>query len=288
MRTNYLAAVVTLLATLLAGCAADSPETPVRQALDSDHDGVEDTLDCAPQDRQAWQMLTFAARDDDGDGAAVNATGRLCVGAILPTNRLAAAVATSDVDCDDADPNAWAIRPYEGVDSDRDGHAVPGTGSKCTGATLPAGFVATAPAPADVDCNDDDARTWRVSTYAARDDDGDGYPVAASGSVCGNGTLSANLFAQAPTSMQVDCDDTDPTRWNWHAVYRDADGDGVGAAPAIHLCLGNGGPSAGYVTRGYDPNDDPGDPAAATISESAIDVMMLTPSDDGDEDDVFL
>jgi len=232
MRTCVGVAAGALLA--LAGCGGGSTTDSPPPVADADRDGVADPADCAPQDPKAWQMLSFASRNEDGDVARVNVSGQVCAGASLPANRFAASVPAGEVDCDDADPNGWTLREYAGVDADGDGYAVPAAGSKCSGAALTAGFLTV-----------------------------------------------------APTVARTDCDDHDPTHWNWHAIYRDADGDGVGAGAATFACLGSGNPAAGYSVRGYDPDDRPGDPGSAAISELALASHQLTVVDDVDEDDTF-
>lgn len=233
MRTYFRIGIASAWLALSACGAGSKTDTPPPIA-DADHDGVADSGDCAPQDPQSWQMLNFAARNDDGDVARVNVGGQICAGASLPANRFAAAVPAGEADCDDANPDVWILRDYQGVDADGDGYAISAAGAKCSGSALPAGFLLA-----------------------------------------------------APVLARTDCDDHDPAHWNWHAVYRDADGDGVGAGAASYACLGNGNPPAGLSLRGYDPVDTPGDPGAATVSELALSSHLLTVVDDGDDDDVF-
>jgi hypothetical protein len=256
------------------------------EIADADRDGIADSSDCAPQDAQAWQLLSFAARNDDGDAARVNSAGQVCAGASLPANRFAAAVPANEVDCDDSDANIWTLRSYEAVDEDDDSVGAPGAGTVCAGNVLPAGYLAAAPAPAEADCDDDDDTRWRLHSFMARDQDADGFRVAATGAFCGQDALPSNLFSQSPTTAQLDCDDDDPTRWNWGAVYRDADGDGVGAGTASYQCLGSAGPAPGFARRGYDPNDDPLDPNAVLVAEFDLESWMLTAADDADDDDI--
>jgi hypothetical protein len=272
------------VALLLAGCGGGDDPDPA-PPVDTDRDGVADTSDCAPADAQAWRMMDFASRNDDGDGARINATGQICVGSGLPANRFADAVPANEQDCDDGDSNRWATRTHEAVDTDRDGFGVAGAGSLCTGSALPAGYLATLPATADLDCDDADADKWRLTAFAARDGDGDSYRVNATGAWCGQGTLPAHLFAQVVVPAQVDCDDADATRWVVTGIYRDADGDGVGAGTVLRQCLGV--LPAGFVRGGYDPNDDPDDPAAAGVTELFIQSSLLTVVDDGDDEDIF-
>ena len=190
MGTNKLAMAAALL-TVLAGCGgSDKPP-------DADKDRVADSADCAPQNPQAWQTLSFASRDEDADGFRANTGGSLCGGATLPGNRFAALATGAEVDCDDASATRWATRHHDAVDVDGDGFAVAGAGEVCTGAALPAGLVATLPATSDLDCDDADAARWRLHTYLSRDQDGDGYRINNTGTLCGQNALPGNLFAAA-------------------------------------------------------------------------------------------
>jgi hypothetical protein len=284
MRKVHIRWVSSVLALTLAACGGGGSDSSTPPA-DTDRDGIADANDCASNDVLAWQVLTFASRNDDGDTARVNATGQVCTGATLPANRFAAAVPAADTDCDDANASAWISRTYAAVDADGDGAGIAASGSVCSGAALPAGYVANLPALADLDCDDADLAKWRLTAHAGRDGDGDGRAVAAAGSWCGQGPLPPHLFAQAPAGLQVDCDDADAARWNWQSAFRDRDGDGVGAGPAAYQCLGNGNYPTGFVRAGYDPNDDPNDPAAAAQTELAIDSVMLTVDESMDDDD---
>lgn len=332
MISGPFAVAAAALLTVLAGCKG-SDEPP-----DADNDSFADASDCAPQDAQAWQMLTFASRDDDADGFRANTGGQVCAGATLPANRFAVAAAGAEIDCDDAnatrwalrhhdavdadrdgaavagagdlctgaalpagyvavlpaaadrdcnDANAaaWALRHYEAVDADRDGYAVAGAGDLCTGAALPAGYVATLPAAPDLDCDDADATEWRLHSYASRDQDADTYRVNIAGTFCGQAALPAHLFAAATSRTLADCDDADNTRWRHMGTWRDADGDGVGSGAALHQCMGNLAP-AGYVLTGYDPLDDPNNVLSASISTLELPIHLLQVPDDVEDDDL--
>src|SRR5688500_820997 len=75
-----------------------TPPPPPRDT-DADDDGVDDALDCAPNDKAAWKRLPLR-RDADGDGYAVGDATVTCVGAIpagfTDTSR--------GEDCDDTAP----------------------------------------------------------------------------------------------------------------------------------------------------------------------------------------
>lgn len=282
-RTHLLTALVCCLT--IAGCGGDDKPPPIVPPLDSDRDLVADTVDCAPQDAQAWQTLNYLSRDEDADGFRVNFTGQVCAGSALPPRLSAAAVSGSDVDCNDSDVTRWATLQYAAVDSDRDGFGVAGAGSLCGGAALPAGMLATLPAAQDIDCDDADAAKWRLMTWASRDNDGDGHRVNSSGTLCNQGSLPAYLFAATEETPNLDCDDADAARWRWMGVYRDADGDGVGSGAATRACIGTV-PAQGYVLTGYDPLDDPNDPLSGTVFTASLDSDLLIAVEDADDDDL--
>lgn len=270
-------AVAAALLAVLAGCGgSDKPP-------DSDNDGFADTVDCAVQDAQAWQVVAYASRDSDGDGFRVNASGQVCTGASLPPIYSAQAVSGAEVDCDDTSAARFSMRRYEAVDTDGDGFAVALAGEMCSGATLPAGYLAALPATA-ADCDDADASAWHPWSFASRDDDGDGYRVNTAGTFCGQDALPAHLNVAVTPGRSVDCLDTDVTRWQYKAVYRDGDGDGTGAGAAQFPCMG-ATPPAGFVLSGYDPADDPNDPSSTTVSTFTLPSTLLDVDDDGDDDD---
>ena len=275
---NILTAHVLLIA--VAGCGGRGTTTP-----DADSDGVADSADCAPQLSQAWQLLSFSSVDEDGDSFRVNAGGQICSGATLPANRSATAVTGDAVDCNDSDAARWSTRTYAAVDEDRDGFGVAQSGQICTGAQLPAGLISTLPATEDLDCDDGEADKWRVLHFASRDRDGDGHAIPDEGTACGQGTLPADVSAQSTPPQLADCDDTDASRWRAVPTYRDADGDGVGSGSASRECIGTV-PRTGYALTGYDPNDDPNDPLAVTISTLHRDSALLAAPDDGEDEDI--
>ena len=156
----------------------------------------------------------------------------------------------------------------------------------CVGAALPAGYAADAVASADADCNDADVTRWLTVSYAGRDRDSDEHPVAEPGELCqGAAALPAGYSASAPPELR-DCDDGDVTRWRLISVYRDADGDGVGAGPRTVACLGRD-PAAGFSLKGYDPNDDASDPDASLVSNFDLPPDFRTPPEEADDEDIF-
>jgi hypothetical protein len=276
---TILVAHVLLIA--VAGCGGGGNKPP-----DADNDGVADSADCAPQLSQFWQLLSFSSVDEDGDSFRVNAGGQVCTGASLPANRSATAVTGDGVDCTDSDAARWSMRTYAAIDEDRDGFGVAQSGQICAGAQLPAGLISALPATEDLDCDDADVDKWRLLSFTSRDHDRDGYAIADAGTSCGQGTLPAQLSALSTPPELADCDDADASRWRVVPAYRDADGDGVGSGSASRACIGTA-PLTGYALTGYDPNDDPNDPLALTISTFYLDSALLTPPDAADDDDVF-
>ncbi len=170
-------------------------------------------------------------------------------------------------DCAPTDATKWQQLSYQSADLDGDGHRVSASGQVCSGASLPATYSASTAPANDIDCDDASATTWQQLPYSAVDADHDTYFVAASGSVCSGAALSAGYANSAPAKVDVDCADNDAAAWRFTSTWADADGDGIGAGPATISCVGTGA-SAGHSLLGYDPNDDPGDPNAATTKEA--------------------
>ena len=164
-----------------------------KKAPDADGDGTADAVDCAAQLATAWQLLNFASSDDDGDGFRVNANGQVCAGVALPSNRSATAVTGDSVDCDDTNATRWATRSYAAVDSDQDGYGAAQSGQLCAGTALPAGLIATLPAPKDLDCDDANAVRWRIMAFY-RDADRDGVGAGPASRAC-IGTVAPDGYA---------------------------------------------------------------------------------------------
>ena len=125
-----------------------------------------------------------------------------------------------------ADAARWSTRTYAAVDEDRDGFGVAKSGQICAGAQLPAGLISTLPATEDLDCDDADVDKWRLLRFASRDQDRDGYAIADKGTVCGQGTLPADVSVQSTPPQLADlrrhrCQplarraDLSRRRWGW-------------------------------------------------------------------------
>jgi hypothetical protein len=161
--------LVMTCAMLLAACGGGGSRKPA----DSDRDGIADASDCAASNAQAWQMLPYAAVDNDGDSFRVNSAGQVCAGTSLPANRFTTAVAAADVDCNDADGNAWRLTPYVSRDVDGDGYRDVAPGDHCDAGTLPANYYTSTVGTPETDCNDALATAWHWRA-AYVDADGDG------------------------------------------------------------------------------------------------------------------
>lgn len=99
-------------------------------------DRVATGTDCAPTDPTAWQKLSYAGLDEDGDGFTTRVSGTLCVGAELPDPYRATAAGN---DCEDAEVALWrwtVLYP----DADGDGIGTPPREIRCLGETIPAGY----------------------------------------------------------------------------------------------------------------------------------------------------
>ena len=183
-------------------------------------------------------------------------------------------------DCDDHNAAVWRMVGVF-VDSDGDGLGSGPAVIRCVGDAPPAGtsFVSG-------DCDDDSPTLFANLPFAARDEDLDGYVVAASGTICTNGSLPPGYLANADATS-IDCDDHDPSRWRMITVYRDNDNDTVGSGPGEIRCLGSFAP-AGFSFLGYDPNDSPTDPGAAGVSEPELDVSILVVPQSADDDAILI
>jgi hypothetical protein len=243
-------------------------------------------LDCDDSDRTRFTAHAFASRDSDGDSYRINEAGTLCAGAEMPASYYADAVTTGDVDCNDTDGSIWANLSFASYDGDSDSHRVGLSGTICAGAALPAAYSVDSIASPDADCDDADATRWIGVNYLGRDRDVDGHPIDDPGLLClAVAALPATFVSTVPALMR-DCDDADSARWRLVSVYRDQDGDGVGAGAREIQCLGSAA-ATGFSLKGYDPNDVAADPAAALIADFDLPTTVTTPADEGDDEDIF-
>ncbi len=213
--------------------------------------------DCAPEDGSRWQTLGYTYRDADLDGFTVSETGSLCTGGTLLPGYTNTARGS---DCNDSTQELHTtLQGYP--DTDEDGVGAGTVERLCTHGTLPSGYSTT-----PTDCAPEDGLRWRLLTSWHVDDDGDGHTVPASGELCAGTTLSPPLFL---TASGNDCDESDKTRFTWSVLYRDSDGDGVGAPPSSVPCHGAQRP-AGFSIYGFDSDD-----ADARVTESAEDAELV-------------
>jgi hypothetical protein len=148
----------------------------------------------------------------------------------------------SETDCNDADP-AFHSYLVGFPDSDGDGVGAGASAGLCTDGTLPAGYSALG-----TDCAPDDGTAWRWVNLVDRD--GDGATVTAA-PVCAGAVLPAPYRESA---IGNDCDDANAGVSSWAVLYRDLDGDGVGARPRSASCIGDAVPG-GWSRLGYDADD---------------------------------
>jgi len=151
----------------------------------------------------------------------------------------------ADYDCDDSNPAAHTtVTAY--LDADGDGVGAGPAFTFCTGGAAPPGYSLVG-----TDCAPDDPAAWRAVTSLPVDRDGDGATVREAVRLCVGKALPAP-YLEADNGN--DCDDADPTRFRWVILYRDQDGDGVGAGPRSIRCLGTTLP-AGWSSVGLDVDD---------------------------------
>jgi hypothetical protein len=222
--------------------------------------------DCDDTDLLIFESKT-GYLDADGDLFGDGALLTFCTNGTLPANHVPVAG-----DCAPVDAAAWTSRDYAFRDVDGDGAAIASSGSVCSGAALPAGYLAQAPPNRPLDCDDADPAIFEsLSGYL--DEDGDGFGVGSSLTFCTAGQLPAG---HAPTAG--DCSPNDGTTWTLRAyTHRDADGDGAAIRSAGNVCSGAALP-AGYLTQAPAGRPLDCDDADAQIFES------LTVYIDGDGD----
>jgi hypothetical protein len=222
----------------------------VEPAIISCTDGARPTgqsavgTDCAPADPLAWREVEYAYRDGDGDGVTIPAPATVCQGNATPAGY---ALAANGNDCDDSDADVHT-RLYGYPDPDHDGFGAGSVAeSFCTAGVLPETHVAPG-----TDCAPENGAAWRSVAYAHVDRDGDGYTRPEVGQRClGDEPLASPYFTAA---VGNDCDDDAPAVFRWVVLYRDEDGDGVGAPPRTIECR-DGTLPPDSSTAGYDADD---------------------------------
>ncbi len=234
----------------LISCGSDSNDSDVIDN-DADSDGVIDTADCAPKNKDESVELAYLAVDSDGDGYIVKQSGKLCTSGKLPDRYFASVPftvsATDSFDCDDSNALIWKnVSAYR--DNDGDSFGAGALKQHCVGDTLPAHISYD-----NSDCNDRDRHRWRLTSYNSIDRDLDGIKRSARGSLCTNGLLPAG-YSSSPLAGEADCDDTNKDIWKLASVYTDNDGDSFGSGGLVQQCIGESLPSK-YSYRSSDCDD---------------------------------
>jgi hypothetical protein len=240
--------------------------------LDQDGDTVGDAEDCAPKDSAAWQVLNYSFRDQDRDGITIAADDSVCAGKTLPVGY---SLAASGSDCDDAHAAIGGPRVfYRYSDFDSDGFWFRESESACTPSQ---GFAAAEvakdlslespqTAARDDDADNDGSRTasdcapsnnqlWQILAYTHRDQDGDTYGVASSGTVCSGASLPVSYRTDPGSGM--DCHDGDAGLFiNRSYAYRDQDGDSYTVSASGTVCSGASLPEGYRVAANGNDCDD--------------------------------
>ncbi len=191
----------------------------------------EDKLDCNDDDKDIWRS-SVAYLDLDKDGYGTGEQQNTCYGSSLPTR-----LSLVPGDCDDTNPQAWAVRTYQARDNDSDGVFVADEGGLCAGNALPKGFLSALPNE-PVDCNDNNTAIFLSLSYSAADMDLDGFQVTAIGTECTGGSLSSIYQSTFDSSKAQDCNDSNSQRWRSVGAFEDADGDGFGTGIEANYCIG--------------------------------------------------
>jgi hypothetical protein len=212
-----------------------------------------DPPDCDDTDPARWRPLSHQSRDADGDGVFVDDVGTSCLGADDEGRSARALSSTDRRDCDDTDPTI-AVRRTAFVDADGDGRGAGFAMSLCASSTVtPPGYATSWD-----DCDDADAQVWALHQIRALDADGDGaWTSTPTFSLCASDVPPAGTRTTSPAPAELDCDDADPSVHSWLLVFRDVDGDGVGAGPPSWLCVDRATtrPPPGWSLYGDDAND---------------------------------
>lgn len=170
--------------------------SPGSTTADTDSDGVADEQDVCPGEDDALQVTRYRLTDADSDGYADGSlSAKVCPSNTAYTLTLAQVVYN---DCDSANAAKWQMLAYSHRDADNDGHSIASSGSLCTGASLPAGYLTSS--LGTTDCDDTNASYHTVATYysyAADATTSDRYSrLSESACVPTNGYGSVNAYKE--------------------------------------------------------------------------------------------
>jgi hypothetical protein len=130
------------------------------------------------------------------------------------------------------------------------------------------------------DCAPTDSTTWQRLSFQSLDSDADGHRANSAGELCVGGSLPSTHFASPVAASDVDCDDSDTSRWqNRPYSSRDVDADGFSIAAAGQVCSGASLPA------GYGPTA-PLAVAADCDDANAVAWRVMTTYGDADADGV--
>jgi ELWxxDGT repeat protein len=142
--------------------------SPGSTAADTDSDGVADEQDVCPGEDDALQVTRYKLTDADSDGYADGSlSAKVCPSNTDYTLTLAQVVYN---DCDSSNAAKWQMLAYSYRDADNDGHSIASSGSLCTGASLPAGYLTSS--LGTTDCDDTNPLYHTVTTYYSYTSDG--------------------------------------------------------------------------------------------------------------------
>ncbi len=259
---QYVWTIVLLTAlTSVTGCNGEDSIDQGGKSLvevDSDNDGIDDRLDCAPQDESRWQQLSYNFQDQDLDGhlTSLPKTQLVCSGALLPSTYLDSSIGYSVGDCDDS--LATGVGSYRNVmlfkDQDQDNVGA-GVGSNhCIGATQPKGYSLAAS-----DCNDLDNNVYQLLNYSFRDEDRDNHlrVLPQSANICTGNNLPSTYLSTSEGKWLGDCDDSTATGGSIYRsinLFVNKDQDQLGAGESQTYCIGEVVPKQ-LATLGNDCND---------------------------------
>ena len=212
-------------------------------AIDSDNDGIKDSLDCAPQDVSRWQQLSYQFQDQDQDGHLISfpQVNTICSGLQLPMPYVASALGKSVGDCDDSLETGVhryrSVNLYTDSDQDKIGSGV--SRDYCIGVDVPIGLSLT-----DSDCNDSDNHVYQELNYSFRDEDKDNHLIVMPQiqKICAGTSLPNTYLATAQGKWIGDCDDdpvTGGSSYRMKSLYSDTDKDQLGAGDSQLLCIGD-------------------------------------------------
>lgn len=223
---------------------------------DTDNDGINDSLDCAPQDNTGTYWREYYV-DSDNDGVGSEESNSICVG---QSTSIPDGYAEESGDCDDTNPDKmWQVTLF--LDQDQDG--APSNNNQaivnvCYDSSIEYPNYMTDYDELDCDDSNQNINPWSEEIPGdGIDNNCDGVDEQVEQEEQIENPLE-EIFQdtdQDGTNNLLDCAPDDSSRFQFVNLYLDQDLDGFGAKQIRSMCVGSNLGLPGYSELSTDCND---------------------------------